>query len=106
MHPIVNQLLNSGDFLSLSRQNPWTLETVESFAVSHKQSNKQTKVSIIETGIICFEPLSVASEKDIVLSSGIHGNETAPIEICDELVKQILLGESLLPTVLCSFLEI
>ena len=93
MHPIVSQLLSTGDFLSLSRQNPWTLESVEPFVVSHQKSGNQSKVSIIETGIICFEPLSLTSEKDIVLSSGIHGNETAPIEICDELVKQLLIGE-------------
>jgi succinylglutamate desuccinylase len=50
---------------------------------------------VLAEGIISFEPV-VQSDKDIVLSCGVHGNETAPIEICDDLVKGILMGKILL----------
>lgn len=48
-----------------------------------------TQVQIWDTGVIVFQPLS-ATKKDIVLSSGIHGNETAPIEICNSLITSLL----------------
>jgi len=40
-------------------------------------------------GVICFEPKK-QSDKSMVVSVGIHGNETAPIEIVTELVKRLL----------------
>ena len=36
---------------------------------------------------------SKKTTKDVVLSSGVHGNETAPIEICDKMIRQLLAGE-------------
>ncbi|TMP49795.1 succinylglutamate desuccinylase/aspartoacylase family protein, partial [Pseudoalteromonas sp. S1612] len=39
-----------------------------------------------------LEPECITS-KNVVLSSAIHGNETAPIEICDELIKNIISGK-------------
>lgn len=48
----------------------------------------QTRVIIHTAGVIEFVPTQYT--KNIILSSGIHGNETAPIEICDELVQQVL----------------
>jgi succinylglutamate desuccinylase len=75
------------NFLELSRHSAHELPVGDSFTLKN-----QCTVTIIAPGIICFEPL-VANPKHIVLSCGIHGNETAPIEICDELVTQILTGE-------------
>ena len=40
-------------------------------------------------GIISFEPKK-PSEKSVVISVGIHGNETAPIEIVAEFIKKLL----------------
>lgn len=77
-------LLDSGDFLSLSRKQPDLFSKSCKFILQNG-----TQVEVIAEGIIAFEPHHAGS-KDIVLSCGIHGNETAPIEICDELVKHIL----------------
>lgn len=53
------------------------------------QLGLHTQVTVWSRGIISFEPL-IKTNKDIVLSSGIHGNETAPIELCDEMISDIL----------------
>jgi len=86
------QLLSSGDFLSLTRSHEFSMAAC-TFEVECKAQGSKAKVSILDTGIILFEPLNHSSRKDIVLSSAVHGNETAPIEICSELIKQLVLGE-------------
>lgn len=75
------------NFLALSRTNPSLFTVPFQFFI-----DEHTQVNVLGEGIICFEP-TADSDKDIVLSCGIHGNETAPIEICDDLVKTILLGK-------------
>ena len=82
----INELKQTGDFLTLSRANEWHLDASE-FMLAN-----DTQVNVHDTGVIEFQP-QVHSSKDIVLSSAIHGNETAPIEICDQLIKQVLLGQ-------------
>ena len=79
----LEQLKKSGDFLSISRENEWHLEP------SEFQLKNGTRVKVIDTGVIAFEPINPGN-KDIILSSAIHGNETAPIEICDELIQKII----------------
>ncbi len=86
------QLLVNGDFLHLTRGHEFSMAAFN-FEVVCKKSEAKSKVSVLDTGIIVFEPLSHSSSKDIVLSSAVHGNETAPIEICSELIKQLVLGE-------------
>ncbi|HEY0922352.1 succinylglutamate desuccinylase [Rheinheimera pacifica] len=82
------QLLQHGDFLQLTLSNP------DSLPSSQFTLPNGTTVSILDTGVICFEPVLCESDtKDIVLSCGVHGNETAPIEICAELVKDLLTGQ-------------
>ncbi|MDC9520737.1 succinylglutamate desuccinylase [Pseudoalteromonas sp. Angola-31] len=82
----LNELINSGDFLTLSRDNEWHLEASEFTLVNG------TRVTVHDTGVIEFQPQGTTT-KDVVLSSAVHGNETAPIEICDELIKTIIKGE-------------
>lgn len=93
LNELQKQLQQNGDFLSITRQHEWQLNQSFSFEVSDKETNTSIKVSVLETGLISFEPINRVTSKDIVLSSGVHGNETAPIEICADLVKQLLLGE-------------
>ena len=86
------QLQETGDFLTLTRAHEETMPAF-SFVVKNHQSGNKSQVSVLDTGIIVFEPLDKTSHKDIVLSSAVHGNETAPIEICANLIKQLILGE-------------
>ncbi|MFQ3236242.1 MAG: succinylglutamate desuccinylase [Paraglaciecola sp.] len=81
---IVTQLIDSGQFLDLSRTQSDEFTQSLSF-----QLQNGTQVVIDGPGIIAFYPQS-SGNKQIVLSCGIHGNETAPIEICDEFVQRIL----------------
>ncbi len=93
---ISQQLQSTGDFLTLSCQYEYAMP---SFTFNVQSKNKiemvqtSTRVSVIDTGIIMFEPSETVADKDIILSCAIHGNETAPIEICAKLVQQLILGE-------------
>jgi succinylglutamate desuccinylase len=88
-------LTNSISFLERSRFSPESLQNKHKF-----QLNNGTKVEICCPGIITFEPsftstanidtANIDAVKTILLSSGVHGNETAPIEICDKLVEDLL----------------
>ncbi|MGB1261490.1 MAG: succinylglutamate desuccinylase [Cognaticolwellia sp.] len=90
-------LQQSGDFLSLTRANEWSLPGGGfSFEVTHQASQTTSKVTVLETGLITFEPLNRESSHDIVLSSAVHGNETAPIEICSDIIGQLIRGELML----------
>jgi len=80
----------TGDFLQLTRDNEWSLP--EPFSFNITSANTTTKVTVLDTGIISFEP-DCTTTKDIVLSSAVHGNETAPIEICSDLIQQLILGK-------------
>ncbi|WP_105168195.1 succinylglutamate desuccinylase [Pseudoalteromonas sp. T1lg23B] len=82
----LEELKRTGDFLTLTRNNEFHLPA-EQFTLSNG-----TQVDVIDTGVIKFTPAQYG-QKDIVLSSAIHGNETAPIEICDELIQSILKGQ-------------
>lgn len=93
MDNIQQQLQKSGDFLSITRQHEWSLPEAFSFFVKHQNTKTESKVTVLDTGLIIFEPVDRLTQKDIILSSGVHGNETAPIEICAKLVEQLILGE-------------
>lgn len=83
---ITEQLQQDGDFLNLTLTNPDSLPPMQ-FTLADG-----TAVCVWDSGVICFEPTD-AGTKDIVLSCGVHGNETAPIEICAELVQDVLTGK-------------
>lgn len=79
-------LSTSGDFLTITRDHEWHLDPFE-FSLDNG-----THVSVKDTGVIEFTPPNYGN-KDIVLSSAVHGNETAPIEICDELIQKLIKGQ-------------
>ena len=74
------ELQKTGDFLHLTRSHEIFMAAFD-FEVEYAKNSSKAKVSVLDTGIIIFEPLNHLSSKDIVLSSAVHGNETAPIEM-------------------------
>jgi len=87
------QFVKAGDLISLTRQFE------QGFAQTGKDNQlsfnvKDAKVSLLDTGILLVEPESSATSdkpsKRIVISSGIHGNETAPIEIVQQIISDIV----------------
>lgn len=54
------------------------------------------RVELWDNGVLYFHPQAVASPDAILLSVGVHGDETAPIEIVDCLVSNILSGKTCL----------
>ncbi|AWL12124.1 Succinylglutamate desuccinylase [Saliniradius amylolyticus] len=87
MNQLQQRLTEQGDFLHLSRTQPELLDTPIDLTLANG-----TGVRVTAPGIIQFSAAKHQG-KDIVLSCGVHGNETAPIEICDDLVRALLTGE-------------
>ncbi|MGJ8693139.1 MAG: succinylglutamate desuccinylase [Thalassotalea sp.] len=88
------QLMVDGDFLALTLSHEWALPPFDFQVTAPEQ--QVLNVTVYDTGIIIFEPVNLALSivtKDIVLSSGLHGNETAPIELCGDLIQQLILGQ-------------
>jgi succinylglutamate desuccinylase len=77
-------LQQSGDFLGLTLTYPKELTP---FAYT---LNNGTVVEVWDTGVLCLTPANPAGI-DLVLSSGVHGNETAPIELCAAICQDLLL---------------
>lgn len=88
MSSMQSELCQQGDFLHRSRTQPEQFTTPLAFSLDNG-----VQVAIHHAGIIEFTPASVSDDtKSIVLSCGVHGNETAPIELCDAWVAQFLTG--------------
>lgn len=72
------------DFLSWTCENPWGSNEQLS-----KRLNNGTQLTVWDSGILLVEP-EQSSDKDIVISCAVHGNETAPIEICRDIIQDII----------------
>ena len=49
------------------------------------------KIELWDNGVLYFEPANITeAQSSILISCGVHGNETAPIELVDTLVGEIL----------------
>ncbi len=85
-----HQFIKDGDFIGLTRQfEQGFRQTGESNKLHFDVKNGT--VSLLDSGVLLVEPTnSVKPSKSIVISSGIHGNETAPIEIVQQLISDII----------------
>lgn len=82
----IEQLLSHHSFIQFSHDHSSLFTTKQPVVKVDNYS-----LNALESGVLLFEPEN-PGPRDIIISSAIHGNETAPIEICDLLVKEILLG--------------
>ena len=86
---LLQQLQQTPDFLKLTLAHPDFLPFVR------YSLQNDTEIQVWDTGVIYCQPKQ-CGQQDIVLSSGVHGNETAPIELCSELLNDVLAGKLLL----------
>ncbi|QSX31848.1 succinylglutamate desuccinylase [Shewanella cyperi] len=82
---MLDTLLKTKDFLALTLANPQSFPEPFGFDIG-----EHTRVDVWDTGVILFQPLQQVANKDVVLSCGVHGNETAPIELCNGLIRDLL----------------
>lgn len=87
MQADLNNILLQQGLLELTRTHPNGFETQQPLKIQQNLS-----IQLLDTGVLLVEPES-NSRVDLVISSGVHGNETAPIEIVDTLVRKILNGD-------------
>ena len=62
----------------------------------------QGELALVDEGILRFTPNSSAKE-GVIISAGVHGDETAPIELLDQIISDIIEG-NLSPRVHCLFI--
>lgn len=79
---------NTFNFIDFVRQNP---EQHDSFSLPIEQG----EVVFHDAGIIEFIPAQLSNQY-VCLSCGVHGNETAPMEIISDMVRDILVGKQTL----------
>lgn len=91
--PMPEQIVQ-GDFLGWTLTQPQTASGLLSadLAFAPLTLPDGTVAEVWDSGVLCVTPVNFG-QQDIVLSCGVHGNETAPIEICAQLVRDILLGQ-------------
>lgn len=78
------------DFLELTRANEWYLDA---FEISHNDY----QIEVWDTGVLHIAPKSFKSSQHgsvFVYSCAVHGNETAPIEICNAMIDEIISGKT------------
>ncbi|MDX1341852.1 MAG: succinylglutamate desuccinylase [Reinekea sp.] len=61
----------------------------ETLEPRHDILSAGTEVTFLDVGVIKFEP-NTACDTSLVISCGVHGNETAPIEIVSKIIDDLL----------------
>jgi len=79
--------IQSGNFLELTRQWENGISTPQTITLANGLT-----INLIDSGLLEIEP-EETSHTSVLISSGIHGNETAPMEIVDQMVKDIFSGQ-------------
>ncbi len=87
MQADLNNILLQQGLLELTRTHPNGVDAQQAIKVQQNLT-----VQLLDTGVLLVEP-TTSKGVDLVISSGVHGNETAPIEIVDELIRRILSGD-------------
>lgn len=77
-------------FLEFTCAHEWGYEKEKNTLHSQFLSSG-VRMDIWDSGIVVFTPPNPGN-LDLVLSCAVHGDETAPIEICDELIEAIRAG--------------
>lgn len=76
--------INNNNFLALTRENETSLAPFSFSDAAHH-------FEVWDTGVLLVAPKSPTNfDKAVVLSAGVHGNETAPIELINELITELL----------------
>ncbi|CUS48698.1 MAG: succinylglutamate desuccinylase AstE [Idiomarinaceae bacterium HL-53] len=83
-------MLPAENFLAWTRANEWGGTPEYSEYLSNG-----VKLDVWDSGVLCVTP-EHTNQRDLVLSCAVHGDETAPIEICDQLIEAIR-SQELLP---------
>jgi len=76
------------DFLKLTLQHP---DHLDAFDIEHEHY----QIQVWDTGVMFVtpkNPVDCDRNKALVLASAVHGNETAPIEIVNDMITNILSG--------------
>ncbi|NVK22637.1 MAG: succinylglutamate desuccinylase [Kangiellaceae bacterium] len=77
-----NDFCQDFDLIEFVKQNPYQIDP---FSIERKDFT----VKFLAAGVLQFTPKK-SSRRYLVLSAGVHGNETAPIEIVSSIVSDIL----------------
>lgn len=84
---LANTELSTQRFLDFTLAHEWGAPPQPA-----QQLANGTQMEVWDSGVVCFTPTQEAQPLDIVLSCAVHGDETAPIEIVDELIEAIRSG--------------
>jgi len=82
-----HKFVSSGDFLSFSLEWEHGISESKRFKLPNGLSAK-----LFDTGLLQIEP-NQPSQTKLLISSGVHGNETAPMEIMQQIVDKIWKGQ-------------
>lgn len=80
-------MLEQQNFLEFTRAHEWGADIDETSTLP-----SGVQMEVWDSGIVVFTPPAPGA-LDLILSCAVHGDETAPIEICDELIEAIRSGD-------------